>query len=139
MVTMKNSGEFATPLKAGFDKFTDRHLVLGTESGQQVDMELTGVQLVGIFTALGIEITETGWTGYSDEEIVHSMPELVPTWVDVSEAARRLHITVARVYQLAHGGSLETRDDAGKLLISVESINKRIESDPKPGRPYDKD
>ncbi|WP_442904213.1 helix-turn-helix domain-containing protein [Gordonibacter sp.] len=52
----------------------------------------------------------------------------------MQRAADMLGITRQRVYAIIRDGGLATRNDTGKTLVSVESINERITANPKAGR-----
>lgn len=65
----ENYGKFSEELKGGFDPMTVKKLTIETENGQRLEMNLSALELTTVFLALGIEITNEGWTGYPDEQL----------------------------------------------------------------------
>ena len=53
----------------------------------------------------------------------------------VGEAAEFLGISSSRVSQLLSEGKLDVYETGGKRLVTIESINRRLESKPQSGRP----
>lgn len=53
----------------------------------------------------------------------------------VSEAADALGVTPGRVSQLLTAGQLEPYMDGGTRLVTIESVNARLSSKPRTGRP----
>lgn len=58
--------------------------------------------------------------------------------VSAAEAARRLGVTRGRVSRLLRAGILEGSNDWGNIFVTEESIERRLASNPKPGRPRKK-
>ena len=58
--------------------------------------------------------------------------------VTASEAARMLGVSTARVSQLVKNGLLDSWKVGGTRMVSLASVNARLEYDPKPGRPKEK-
>lgn len=58
--------------------------------------------------------------------------------VRAAEAARRLGVTRGRVSRLLRAGILEGSNDWGNIFVTEESIERRLASNPKPGRPRKK-
>lgn len=63
--------------------------------------------------------------------------ENIPS-VTASEAARMLGVSTARIAQLVKSGLLDSWKVGGSRMVSVASVNARLEYDPKPGRPKEK-
>lgn len=63
--------------------------------------------------------------------------ESIPS-VTASEAARMLGVSTARVAQLVKSGLLDSWKVGGTRMVSLASVNARLEYDPKPGRPKEK-
>ena len=55
--------------------------------------------------------------------------------VTASEAARMLGVSTARVAQLVKSNLLDSWKVGGTRMVSVASIEARLEESPKPGRP----
>lgn len=60
--------------------------------------------------------------------------ENIPS-VTASEAARMLGVSTARVAQLVKRGLLDSWKVGGSRMVSLASVNARLEYGPKPGRP----
>ena len=58
--------------------------------------------------------------------------------VSAAEAARRLGVSRGRVSRLLRAGILEGSSDWGNIFVTEESIERRLASNPKPGRPRKK-
>lgn len=58
--------------------------------------------------------------------------------MSAAEAARRLGVSRSRVSRLLRAGILEGRNDWGNIFITEESVERRLASNPKPGRPRKK-
>lgn len=55
--------------------------------------------------------------------------------VSASDAARMLGVSPGRVTQMINAGLLQAFKDGHKTWVTVDSVNARLESAPKPGRP----
>ena len=55
--------------------------------------------------------------------------------MSAAEAARRLGVSRGRVSRLLRAGMLEGRNDWGNIFVTEESVERRLASNPKPGRP----
>ncbi|MEG0505704.1 MAG: hypothetical protein RR547_13735, partial [Raoultibacter sp.] len=121
---------FEKPLRKGFDPFTTSVIFLRTESGQNIEIDLSAAQLAATLTTLGIQFDEDGYCAYDDWDL----GEMNPDWVNVSKAAALLHLTKGRVYSIIKAGGLETRNDTGEVLVNIDSINERLANPPKSGR-----
>lgn len=55
--------------------------------------------------------------------------------MSVTEAAQRLGVNRARVHQLIKAGLLEAEKIGNTFVVSNASVEKRLESTPKGGRP----
>ena len=58
--------------------------------------------------------------------------------MSAAEAARRLGVSRGRVSRLLRAGILEGRNDWGNIFVTEESVERRLASNPKPGRPRKK-
>lgn len=58
--------------------------------------------------------------------------------VSAAEAARRLGVSRGRVSRLLRAGILEGSNDWGNIFITEESVERRLASNPRPGRPRKK-
>lgn len=55
--------------------------------------------------------------------------------VSASDAARMLGVSPGRVTQMINAGTLQAFKDGHKTWVTLDSINARLESSPKAGRP----
>lgn len=117
-----------------FQPFTVRRLTLAT-GGDEIDIDLTPVQTAAVMQALGVRIDEHHVTMWDDGELKPWLDELDRDWVGVQKAANMLGVTRGRVYAIIRSGGLETHDGTGKVLVSVRSIEERLQNPPASHRP----